>query len=32
MSDDDNLEYRFQNLHEFVKAARRTSTATTGTI
>ncbi|HTV89665.1 MAG TPA: alpha-hydroxy acid oxidase [Stellaceae bacterium] len=23
MSDDDNLEYRFQNLHEFVKAARQ---------
>ena len=22
MSDDDNLNYRFQNLHEFVKAAR----------
>src|SRR5205085_10716527 len=23
MSDDDNLEYRFQNLHEFVKVARQ---------
>jgi isopentenyl diphosphate isomerase/L-lactate dehydrogenase-like FMN-dependent dehydrogenase len=23
MSDDDNLEYRFRNLHEFVKAARQ---------
>ena len=23
MSDDDNLDYRFQNLHEFVKVARQ---------